>query len=145
MVKGVTRVETWITQGDEYGVYRITEGKHKYLMFAFDEVEEARNAGKTLAKLLKVSFRDHIYSEPKLEEATSESVKTTSSPPSIFAKPKKVMEARTLCSKLFFVDKLPEEKIKEILVSKYIEAGHREVKAKQYASYILREIKKQGV
>lgn len=140
MVKGAVRIETRMTQGDEAGVYRITEQKQRYLMLAFDEADEARTAAKAIAKLLKVRFKDHIYTEPKLGEAlgqVSEEVK-----PKLFTRPKKVMGAPKLCLEMLTEGKLTEQEIKTIFTDKYTAAGHKSIKAWQLADWLLKAAKK---
>lgn len=141
MIKGAIRIETRMTQGDEAGVYRITEGKQRYLMLAFEEADEARNAGKAIAKLLKVRFKDHIYSEPKLGGEVSGRI-STEVKPKLFTRPKKVMGAPKLCLELLTKGELTEHDIKDIFIGKYVRAGHKVNKAKQLADWLLKAAKK---
>lgn len=149
MVKGAIRIETRISDyGHEPAVYRITEEKHRYLMLAFEEADEARAAGKAIAKLLEVPFKDHIYSEPKLEGAITGRMSATKSNLStepkvlLFTRPKKVMGAPKLCLEMLTEGKLTEQEIKCVFADKYIQAGHKENKAKQLADWLLKESKK---
>lgn len=142
MVLGAIRIETRISDyGREPAVYRINEEKQRYLMLAFSKEDEARAVGKGIAKLLEVPFKDHIYTEPKLAgEITgkvSEEVK-----PKLFTRPKKVMGAPKLCLELLTKGKLTEQEIKAIFIDKYIEAGHKSIKATQLAGWLLKEAKK---
>jgi len=156
MILGVARIETWVTEGDENGIYRVTEQKHKYLLLAFEEADEARVVAKALARLLKVSYYDHIYTEPKLEGVTT--YRVTSTAPNIsntaksmkkqevdipgLTRPKRVMGAEKLCVEMLIEGTRTEEEIEGVFFDKYIQAGHRWVKAKQLASWVLHAAKK---
>jgi len=145
MVKGTVRIETRMTRGDEAGVYRITERKQRYLMVAFDEVDEARTAAKAIAKLLKVRFKDHIYTEPKLDGVVSGRMSATTSnlsnQPKLFTRPKRVMGAEKLCVEMLKKG-VPEAEIKVIFADKYIKAGHKSIKAWQLTDWLLKAAKK---
>lgn len=147
MVKGVIRIETRMSDyGNEPAIYRITEQKQRYLMVAFEEADEAREAGKAIAKLLKVRFKDHIYSESKLEGVTSGRMSATASnlstEPKLFTRPKRVMGAEKDCIEMLTEGKLTEREIKCVFADKYIQAGHRETKAKELAGWVLKAAKK---
>lgn len=139
MVKGTVRIETRVTEGYEYGVYRITEEGYRYLMLAFDDEDEARTVGRELVRILEIPFKDHIYTEPKLEGFTHEKAPVRED---TSVKPRRVMGVMELCMKLL-VEKVPDDEIKSTLVGKYIDAGHTQQKAEKSASWILREVRKQ--
>lgn len=147
MVKGAVRIETRMSDyGNEPAVYRITEGKQRLLMLAFDDVDEARDVGKAIAKLLDVKFKDHIYTESKLEGLVSGRMSSTtpniSNGPKLFTPPKRVMGAEADCMTLLTVGELTEQEIKTIFANKYIDAGHKENKAWDLAAYLLKAAKK---
>lgn len=159
MVKGAIRIETRLTMGDEYGIYRITEGKQGYLMLAFEEADEARAMGKVIAKGLKVSYIDHIYTEPELTGAVSGRMSSaTPNKPNtpkqlstmvdvsrpdgaVRPKPKKVMGALKLCKELLEGGAV-EAGVEDIITDKYIAAGHQPTGARKFARWVLRVAKK---
>jgi len=150
MVRGTLRIETRISDyGREPAVYRINEEKQRYLMIAFDKDDEARAAGKAIAKLLDVPFKDHIYTEPKLDGVVTGRMTATTSnlpnQPKMFTRPKKVMGAPKLCEEMLAEGKLTEQEIKAVFVDKYIEAGHKSIKAMQLAGWLLKAAKKKVV
>jgi len=160
MVKGTVRIETRITMGDEYGVYRITEDQSGYLTFSFDKADEARVAAKMLAELLKVSFEDHIYIEPKIDKLnsagmtsnqfsstvsnTSDSLSVVNTPKLSGArtKPKRVKGAAKLCLELLSIG-TPENEVKEIISALYREAGHSETRVKNMVYGVLYDAKRE--
>ena len=141
MVKGAVRIETRLTTSYENGVYRITEEKQRFLLLAFDEVDEARLIGKAIAKLLKVPFVDHIYTEPELSGEVSGRI-SKEVKPKLFTRPKKLMGAPKLCLELLTKGDLTDQEIKTIFADKYIEAGHKSIKAIQLAGWLLKAAKK---
>lgn len=56
-LQGCTGFEMRKTCGDEWGVYRVSEGKNLNLMISFMDVEEAVDAGKAFAKMFKLRCR----------------------------------------------------------------------------------------
>lgn len=148
MVKGAIRIETRLTKGYENGIYRITEEKQRFLLLAFDEVDEARTIGKAIAKLLGVPFRDHIYTDPKLDGAVTGRMSATQSNLStepktlLFTRPKRVMGAEKDCIKLLKEGKQTEESIKAVFIEKYEKAGHKTNKARQLTDWLLKVAKK---
>lgn len=150
MVKGAVRIETRVTQGFENGIYRITEEKQRFLLLAFDKVDEARTIGKAIANLLEVPFRDHIYTDPKLDGAVTGRMSATQSNLSnepktlLFTRPKRVMGAEKDCIKLLQAGK-SEEVVKQHFIEKYTEAGHRGNKPEKLASWLIHAAKKKVV
>lgn len=148
MVKGAIRIETRVTKSYESGVYRITEEKQRFLLFAFEDADEARAAGKAIAKLLDIEYKDHIYSEPKLEGAITGRMSATKSNLSnepkvlLFTRPKKVMGAPKLCLEMLTEGIKTETEIRNIFIDKYIKAGHKSIKAGQLADWLLKAAKK---
>ncbi|MBE3101804.1 MAG: hypothetical protein IMZ47_05985 [Firmicutes bacterium] len=164
-VKGCIRVETRPTQGDESGIYRITENKQGYLMLAFEEQDEARTVAKIMAKALGVPYKDHLYTEGKMTGAVSgrisgatvhkaEAPIESNTPKRVSStidvsipegavrpKPRKVMGALKLCQDLFDSGK-SETEVMDALVDKYLVAGHESGSAKKFAAEVLRVVKK---
>jgi len=158
-VKGCIRIETRPTQGDESGIYRITESKHGYLMLAFEEQDEARDVAKVIAKALGVPYKDHFYTETKLtgafsghmpgatihkpgasiESNTPKSLSIDVSVPvgAVRPKPKKVMGAVVNCRKLLSVG-VPEAEALAGILKLYLDAGHTAGSAKNYAAGVMK-------
>lgn len=158
-VMGVIKIETRMTEGDECGIYRITSGKQGYLMLAFDDADEARTVAKEIAKLLKVSYHDHIWTEPSpirqdfghVPGVTT--VSDISKPPAVMIdvsrpegavrpKPKKVMGAGKLCRELLEAGQ-SETQVEEALSNKYLAAGHQATRARELARDTLRVVQDQ--
>ena len=66
MLRGVVSIQTAITEGCEFGVYRVTEAYQRFLLFSFDVQKEAARCGLALAKLLDVPFKDTLPAEQPL-------------------------------------------------------------------------------
>ena len=56
-LQGCSGFEMRRTQGDEWGVYRVSDEKNLNLMLSFTDVEEAVEAGQTFAKMFKLKCR----------------------------------------------------------------------------------------
>jgi len=160
-VKGAIRIETRLTIGDEYGIYRITELKQGYLMLAFEKPDEARAAAKGMAKLLGIPHKDHIYTETKLTGAVSGRVSCDAPNKSntgkqsagriqrqssamidvsvptgaVRPKPKKVMGARKV-ARTMFESEASETEVEEAIKEMYSDAGHTSESAKKNAQWI---------
>ncbi len=150
MVLGTIRIETRISDyGSEPAVYRVNDEKQRYLMLTFDESDEARTAGKAIAKLLGVKFKDHIYTEPKLGGVVSGRMSATtpnvSNPPKLFTRPKKVMGAPKLCEEMLTKGTVTDQEIKTVFADKYIQAGHKSIRAWQLAKDLLKAAKKKVI
>ncbi len=60
MIQGVKRIITRITTGDEFGIYRETDGGQLYLLFVCDTQEETIDLARKLSQLLKKPFADRF-------------------------------------------------------------------------------------
>jgi len=143
-VKGCIRIETRLTEGDENGIYRITEIKQGYLMLAFEEQDEARVAAKVIAKALGVPYKDHLYTEPCNTGVVSGHIGGSEPAPlpvmidvsvpegAVCNKPKRVMGAVNKCKELIASGKVASD-VESDIMQLYLDAGHGENAARSFA------------
>lgn len=124
MIKGVSEICVARTQGDEWGVYRITKESYVFLLFSFDDRDEALVRGEALAEMLGVVFHsDKPRHDVKREELPRKRVSH-------------LVGAMNIARGLRSQGKSPSE-IRGIMTEKYIEIGRDEEKAKQLAADII--------
>jgi len=141
MVLGTTRILLRITEGDEFGVYRINETKQRYLLLVFDKQDEAVACGRMIASFLNISLDNHFPAE-RLSSNTFNIVGTEGEKSLAQEKPKikKVMDIRQCRDKLIYENKSRKE-IFEVLTQKYMAAGRDESTSRKFAKWVLDEVK----
>jgi len=142
MVLGTTRILLRLTEGDEFGVYRINENKQRFLLLAFDDQKEAIKCGKMIAAFLHVSLDNHLPAQMLSSSGGFNLVNTQTKRPSVYEKPKihKVRGISQLCQELLYKN-TPKEEILRIIIEKYLAAGRDEAYAKSSAEWYLRAAK----
>ena len=142
MVKGVKSIITHWTPSDEYGVYRVTSEKHRYLLFVCSYRSEAIERGKAIANLLGVPFQNWIpgisMDQQKREDEelgkepnsrvlllnTEEEPVQQSRP----GKKKKVMGVSKRCTECLSAGMSDDEIVEDIL-PKYLDVGRERTEA----------------
>lgn len=164
MLKGIKRIITKLTIGDEYGVYRETEEKHQYLMFVCTNRTETINRGKALAKLLNLKFQNWIpeltdeqqkaedsieeqdstvveESEPQSEPSQeSDAMRSAADFINVVVK-KRVMGVSKLC-KQYLAEQKTDEQIVESILPLYLAVGRRKDEAISAIQNILHDVKR---
>jgi len=161
MLKGIKRILTKLTIGDEYGVYRETEEKHQYLLFVCTNRTETINRGKALAKLLNLKFQNWIPEltdeQQKAEDSNAEQGVTDVEEyepkhepsyegfkelwPGKEPRPKKVMGVSKLCRQ-YLAEQKTDEQIVENILPLYLAVGRRKEDAISAIQYILSDVKR---
>ena len=137
MVQGAVKILLRMTEGDEFGVYRINEGKYRYLILAFDNYKEAVRFGKMTASFLHVKISNHLPADTLGKSlSTMVSEKEASK-----LKIKKVRGMLDLGKKLLYENKTDEE-ILAAIAQKYLAVGRDQTYADECAEWYLREAKK---
>lgn len=134
MIQGMKYIISHLTMGDEYGVYRVTPEKYRYLLFVCTRRTEAIERGKAVAKVLGVKFQNWIPTitddqqkkedldvDPKsatlLSVAENEPVQETRT----FVK-KKVMGVTQRCKECL-AKGMKDDEIVEDILPRYLEVG----------------------
>jgi len=137
MVQGVTKILLRMTKGDEHGVYRVNESKHRYLILAFDNRKEAVRFGKMTASFLHVKMLNHLPADV-LGKDLSTTVSEKEAPK---LKITKVRGMTDLGKKLLYENKADEE-ILAAIAERYLAVGRDQTYADECAEWYLREAKK---
>ena len=128
-----------MTEGDEFGVYRATHEKQRYLLLAFDNRKDAIKFGKAVAKCIRRKLVNHFPAEMLSSGIVSQ--QDVKKAPISKPKPRNVKGVSKLCEKLLYAN-TPIHEILEIVSAKYLDAGRNEIYAREAAAWALREVKK---
>ena len=146
MLRGVNAIQVFCTQGYEWGVYRVAELKRTFLLFSFNDREEALKCGTALAKLLGVPFKNSGGGQ-MLEEDAGAEVYAEQIDKYIEKKHSERPKVRRVTGILERIGQLKDagkddEEIVEALVPLYVEAGRSESYARSTVRWYLREDRK---
>lgn len=138
MVIDTVSIMVKLTEGDEWGIYRNTEAddEQSFLLFAFDDQEEAIKQGKKIADIFNITFFLHPTASRKIIRKGKETNVSVS-------KCKKVMGIRKFCQRLIS-RQMSSDEIREAIAQKYLAAGRNEQYAKESAVWVLKEVLKNG-